>query len=95
MSAEVVAIKPPWQPMLSAPRDGNDVLLFWYYYYPGDRAPTCGYKIAAWDDENKAWDSDEGLSLEANYYAWMRPEYPAIPPRQQRGSGFEHPGDNV
>jgi hypothetical protein len=37
-----------WRPIDSFPRDGRDVLLLWWYWYPGDKRVTRGVKVASW-----------------------------------------------
>ncbi len=81
-----------WRDMSTAPRDGDEVLLLTYYYYPGDRSPTVGWYKGYWMADRQLWDCDNGEMWRDNQlWRWCRPELPAIPPRRGPGNGFEFP----
>ena len=60
-----------------APWDGEDVLGFWHYFYPGDKGPTIGYDVVSWDMEARRWLYGEKDSYHENLITcWTELEPP-------------------
>jgi hypothetical protein len=61
-----------WQPIETAPRDGNDFLACGSYLYPGDKSVTWYMDIVGYSgDPDWPWESDEGKCKPDSYSHWM------------------------
>ena len=68
-----------WKSIDSSPRDGTQILGYWYYRYPGDSSVTEGMSII-WFESGYWTDGDES-HLESTFTHWM--PLPAPPEEAQ------------
>jgi hypothetical protein len=63
------AIPEGWQPIETAPRDGTEILAYWWYDYRGDGVLTEGQAVVSWDEPHGWEDRQLGETCKA-YTHW-------------------------